>query len=192
MEYWKLRELNSLIQIYAEIKDDIWHIVNLHRSMKVARIGIPYVLKLLRVANEDLPGFQKTCDDLRTEINSLEDQVQNSRAILRELHNQITEQSSTAEHYRTSGRQEQVKLHSIRQKRTKEEVLVKNFLDTNEQYMKIRSIAEEKVCSTLPDSKVLLKYVLLSLVESMKKDPDTFTSFQVTDISIGFVVYLNQ
>jgi hypothetical protein len=68
MEYWKLKQLNSLIQIYAEFNDDIWPIVNLHRSMKAAGIGIPYVLKLLRVANEDLPGLEKKCEDLRTEI----------------------------------------------------------------------------------------------------------------------------
>jgi hypothetical protein len=182
MEYWKLRQLNSLIQIYAEFKDDIWPIVSLHRSMKAAGIGIPYVLKLLRVANEDLPALEKRCEDLRTEINSLEEQVQNSRTILRELNNQITEASNTAEFYRTSCRQEQMKLEGLRQERTKEEALVKNFQDTNEQHVKIRSIAEEKVQDTLSKSKVLLKYALLSLVQSMKKDPNTFTSLIYNDI----------
>jgi hypothetical protein len=90
LEYWKLKQLNSPIQFDVEFKDDIWPIVNLHRSMKAANIGIPYVLKLLRVANEDLPALEKKCEDLRTEINSLEEQVQNSRAILGELNNQIT------------------------------------------------------------------------------------------------------
>ena len=84
LEYWKLRELNSLIQIYAEYKEDIWPIVNLHRSMKAAGIGIQHVLKLLRVATDDLPALEKKCEELRTEINSLDEQVQNSRAILRE------------------------------------------------------------------------------------------------------------
>jgi hypothetical protein len=175
-EYWKLKQLNSIIQIYAEFKDDIWHIVNLHRSMKAASIGIPYVLKLLRVANEDLPGLEKKCEDLRTEISSLDEQVQNSRAILRELNNQITELSNTAEHYRTSCRQEQMKLQCLRQERTKEEALVKNFQDTDEQYLKIRSIVEENVRNTLSRSKVILKYASLSLVESMQKDPDKYCS----------------
>ena len=181
MEFWKLRELNSLIQIYTEFKDDIWHIVNLHRSMKSAGIGIPYVLKLLRVANEDLPALEKRCEDLRTEINSLEEQVQNSRAILRELNNQITEQSNTAEHYRASCRQEQLKLQGLRQERTKAEAIVKNFQDTNEQHIKIRKIVEENVHDTLSRSKVLLKYASLSLVESLKQDPDKFCSLIYND-----------
>jgi hypothetical protein len=182
MEYWKLKQLNSLIQIYAEFKDDIWHIVNLHRSMKAAGIGLPYVLKLLRVANDDLPVLEKKCEDLRREINSLERQVQNSRALLRELNNQIVEASTSLEHYRVTCQQEQMKLEGIRQEKTKGEALVRNFQDTNEQYMKIRSIAEEKVCSTLSDSKLLLKYAMLSLVESVKKDPDRFTSLIYNDI----------
>ncbi len=52
--------------------------------MKAAGIGIQHVLKLLRVATDDLPALEKKCEELRTEINSLDEQVQNSRAILRE------------------------------------------------------------------------------------------------------------
>lgn len=181
MEYWKLKQLNSLIQIYAEFKDDIWHIVNLHRSMKATGIGLPYVLKLLRVANEDLPGLEIKGEDLRTEINSLEEQVQNSRAISRELNNQITEASTSVEYYRSSCRQEVTRLEALRQRRMKLEAIVSQLESNNEEYLKIRKIAEEKVHSALSDSKVLLKYALLSLIESMKKDPDRFTSLIFND-----------
>src|ERR671914_3152213 len=39
-EYWKLKGLYRLDQIYEDVKDDIVHIIKLHRRMKVARIGI--------------------------------------------------------------------------------------------------------------------------------------------------------
>jgi hypothetical protein len=181
-EYWKLKQLNSLIQIYAEFKDDIWPIVNLHRSMKAAGVGIPYALKPLRVANEDLPGLEIKGEDLRTEINSLEEQVQNSRAILRELNNQATEASTNVEYYRSSCRQEVTKLEGLRHKRMKLEGMVTQFENNNKGYLEIRGIAEDKVHSTLSDSKVLLKYASLSLVESMKKDPDKYSSLIYNEI----------
>jgi hypothetical protein len=181
MEYCKLKELNGLIQVYTEFKDDIWGIVNLYRSMKAAGIGVPKVLKLVKIANDDLPGLEQECENLRQEINSLEERVQNSRATLRELNNQITQASNVAEHYKTSCRQEKMKFESLGLERNKQEALVKNFQDTNQQYMKVRGIAEEKVHSTVSNSKVLLKYAMLSLVESAKNDPDRFTSLIFND-----------
>jgi hypothetical protein len=56
------------------------------------------------------------------------------------------------------------------------EASVSQFENNNQEYLKIRRIVEEKVRDTLSNSKVLLKYAMLSLVQSMKKDPDKFTS----------------
>jgi hypothetical protein len=100
---------------------------------------------------------------------------------LRELNNQITEASSNVEYYRSACRQEDAKLESLRQKRMKLEAIVSQFENNKQEYLEIRRIAEEKVHSTLSDSKVLLKYAMLSLVESMKKDPDKFTSLIYND-----------
>lgn len=62
------------------------------------------------------------------------------------------------------------------------EAIVEQFENNNLEYLKIRNIAEEKVHSTLSDSKVLLKYAFLSFVESMKKDPDKYCSLIYNDI----------
>ena len=59
--------------------------------------------------------------------------------------------------------------------------LVDNFQNDNEEYNKIRNTAEEKVVSVLSDRKMLLKLALLSLTESMRKDPDKFNAFIFCD-----------
>ena len=90
---------------------------------------------------------------------------------MRELNNQITEVTNYVGHCRASYLQEQKKLGGLRQKRVKLEALVRHFENDNEEFLKIGRIVEDIVHSTLSRSKVLLKYALLSLVESMKKDP---------------------
>ena len=54
--------------------------------------------------------------------------------------------------------------------------LVDNFQNDNEEYIKIRNTVEEKVHSVLSDKKMLLKLALLSLTESMRKDPDKYSA----------------
>ena len=62
------------------------------------------------------------------------------------------------------------------QKRMKLEAAVRYFENNNEEYIKIRKTVEEKVISILSDAKMLLKLALLSLTESMRKDPDKYSS----------------
>ena len=57
----------------------------------------------------------------------------------------------------------------------KQESIVKHFENSNEEYLKIRKTAEEKVHSVLSDRKMLLKLALLSLTESIRKNPDKYS-----------------
>ena len=57
------------------------------------------------------------------------------------------------------------------QKNMKLEAAVRAFQNNNEEYIKIRNTVEEKVHSVLSDRKMVLKLALLSLTESMRKDP---------------------
>lgn len=70
-EYWELKALHDLNQIYAEIKFDPWPLVNLYRSIKAAGMGIPHVITLLKVANNDLPGVEQRYNSLKQEVTSL-------------------------------------------------------------------------------------------------------------------------
>ena len=70
---------------------------------------------------------------------------------------------------------EMERLRHLQQQRMKQEAIVKHFENNNEvHYIKIRKTAEEKVISILSNSKMLLKLALLSLTESMRKDPDRY------------------
>jgi len=193
-EYWDLVQLGSLNEIYREINHDIWYFVELYRLAKTGGFRVEHVVRLLRTANRDLPLVDCKYENLKTEVNSLEEYKRNSEGRLRDLENQITEASSYVVHCRASYRQEQMKLEDLRQKRMKLEAVVRHFENNNEEFLKIGRIVEDRVHSTLSHSKGLLKYALLSLVESMKKDPAKNNSLIYNDIhsSTSTTVYGSQ
>ena len=71
---------------------------------------------------------------------------------------------------------EMERLRHLQQQRMKQEALVKHFENNNEVYIKIRKTVEEKVINILSDRRMLLKLALLSLTESIRKDPDKYIS----------------
>jgi hypothetical protein len=180
-ESWTLNQIYDLNRIYLETKGDIASIVTLYKLAKAESMSPQHVTKILSIANNDLQGLENKCENLRIEINSLKEQVQNSQRILRDLNNQITEASSNVEYYRASCQQEDTKLWGLRQKRMKLEALVRQFENNNPEYLKIRKTAEEKVSSTLSNGKDLLKLALFSLIQSMRKDPDRYISLFYDD-----------
>lgn len=79
---------------------------------------------------------------------------------------------------------EMERLRQLQQQSVKQEDLVKHFENNNEvYYIKIRKTVEGKVHSVLLDRKMLLKMALLSLTESMRKDPDTYSSLMYNSMS---------
>lgn len=54
-EYWKLNGLHKLNQVHEEIKDDISNFLELYRSSKVAGMSVDHVIRLLEIANNNLP-----------------------------------------------------------------------------------------------------------------------------------------
>jgi hypothetical protein len=61
----KLTYLDALNQIYQEIKHDMSYFVNLYRAAKSAGMNIQHVVKLLRIANNDLPSVEIQYEKLK-------------------------------------------------------------------------------------------------------------------------------
>jgi hypothetical protein len=110
-ESWTLNQIYDLNRMYLETKGDIASIVTLYKLAKAESMSPQHVTKLLSIANNDLQGLENKCENLRIEINSLKEQVQNSQRILGDLNNQITEASSNVEYYRASCQQEDTRVY---------------------------------------------------------------------------------
>ena len=82
---------------------------------------------------------------------------------------------------KTICKEQSLELTKLQLQKIRLEGLVDNFQNNNEEYAKIKKTVEEKASSVLLDRKNLLKLALLSLTESMRKDPDKFNAFIFCD-----------
>ena len=165
-----------LNQIYQENKDDIGYFVRLYRLAKVARMDAPSVIRLLEIANNDLQSVEYKCKRRKRDLDSIEADNRNSARIFQELSDQISTMRKRLDSINKDCEKETTRLQGLQQQRMKQEAIVREFENSNEGYIKIRKTAEEKVISILSSSKMLLKLAFLSLGESMRKDPDKYSS----------------
>ena len=175
-EYWKLSQYHSLNWVYEQVKDDIGYFVRLYILAKVARMGVEQVVNLLKIANNDLPLVEHKCERRKREVDDLEAEKRNSARIFQELTDKITTMLKRLDSIHLDCEKELAQRDQLYQKRMKIESAVRHFENNNEEYVKIRKTIEEKVRSILSDAKPLLRIALLSLTESMRKDPSKYSS----------------
>jgi hypothetical protein len=175
VEYWKLRQLYSLNKIYDEIKDDIGPFVNLYILAKVARMDTPSVIRLLEIANNDLPVVEHKCERRKRDLDSLEADNRNSARLFQELTDQIATLHKRLDSLNLDCEKEMSRLQGLQQQRMKLEAVVRQFENNSEEYAKIKKTVEEKVHSILSDRRTVLKLALLSLTDSIKNDPDKYS-----------------
>ncbi len=176
IEYCKLTQLDSLCRIYDKIKDDIHHFVNLYILSKVARMSTQDVVKLLTIANNDLPSVEYRCEKLKREEASLQAGNQNSARILEELSHLISTTQNTLEQYESDCKKRGLEIKNQNKEYTALQKLVNAFQNNNEEFIKIINFVGEKVLNVIPNVKVLLRYALLSITESIRNDPEKFRS----------------
>jgi len=83
--------------------------------------------------------------------------------------------------YRVSSIRERRQIENLNNEKARLEALVTQFKSNNEEYLKIKQTAEEKVKSVLIEGKILLKFATLSVIESLRSNPELY----------NFVIYDN-
>jgi transposase len=175
-EYWKLKQLYDLSQVYEEIKGDIHSFVNLYRLIKSAGMNSPQVIRLLTIANNHLPSVEQRCENLNREVASLEGDKCNSAMILQELSDEISYLRNTLEQHESSCKELRLELDNLNREYRALKELVNDFQDNNDEYIKFTRAVEDKVFGVLSDRKALLRYALLSITESIRNSPERFRS----------------
>jgi transposase len=101
-EYWNLKQLYELHQVYEEIKDDIYSFAKLYKLAKEVGMNAQHVVNLLAIANNDLPSVEYRCERLKREEASLKAGNHNSARTLKELFDLISTKRNTLEQYATA------------------------------------------------------------------------------------------
>ena len=130
VEYWKLRQLYSLNKIYEELKDDIGPFVNLYTLAKVARMDTPSVIRVLEIANNDLPLVEHKCERLKREVDYPEAEKRNSARIFQELTDKISTMLKRLDSIRLDCEKELAQRDQLYQKNMKLEAAVRASCNT--------------------------------------------------------------
>jgi hypothetical protein len=117
---------------------------------------------------------EQRCEDLKREVASLEGDKRNSVMILQELSDQISDLRNTSDSCRLSCEEEKRQMAELHRKKVKLEAFVNDFQDSNEEYFKVIKSVIDKVLGVLSDKKILLRYALLSITESIRNDPERY------------------
>jgi hypothetical protein len=135
-EYLKLSGLDDITKLYLGFKGDISYFVNVCKAAKSANIGVQEVIKLLNIANNDLPEAEHRYERLLRVINAMESNKANLDRELQYLNDRVS--SSRRELYfiiRDREREESW-LQNLKQQVAKQEAFVYNFKNNNEDILK--------------------------------------------------------
>src|SRR5919108_5709441 len=92
---------------------------------------------------------------------------------LDQLSNKIASTTKLLNYYRMSCKRERGEIENLHNERTRLEAIVSQFKSNNEKYLdKIKQAAYEEVKSVLNDGKLLLKFATLSVIESLRSNPE--------------------
>jgi hypothetical protein len=175
-EYWILKNLHDLNQVYEEIKGDIHSFVELYNLAKAVSMNTQHVGKLLGIANSYLPAVEYRYEELKREEASLQSSNQNSARTLQELCGLICTKRDTLEQYDSDCKERGLEIKNLNKEYIALQELVNDFKNNNEGFIKIIKAVEEKVVSILSNGKVLIRNALLSIIESIRNNPERFRS----------------
>jgi hypothetical protein len=173
-EYWNLNQLYNLNQIYEETKGNFSYLIELYRQMKTAGMNVAHVIRLLRIASNDIPSVEYRHQQLGKEAASLEAHNRNAARTLQQLSKVIFDTQKTLDHYNLSCKQQRSEMDKLYLKKTKLEELVECFKINNEEYVRVRENVKQEVESTIANPKQFLKWALSSLIEFLRKDLSKF------------------
>jgi hypothetical protein len=168
-EYRKLQGLHKFNLICEEIGEgNIDGFVEFYNRAKKRGMGPMHMVKVLAIANEDLPFLEEKCDLLEIKKNDLESKIQQLKNELHNLEDQEVSLIKLLKSYTSSCERKRQEAESLNNKKLRSEALVTRFKNNNEEYLRIERTVEEKVKNVLAESKVLLHKAIFSIIETLR------------------------
>ena len=175
-EYLKLKQLHGLYLAYEELEGEIEPFLKLYELSKVEDMGTKQVINLLKIANNDLPALENRYTRLKNEGDLIEYTIANSNRNLHSIESQIITSSQILDSNNIAREQLKKEIDCLRNEKMGLRKMVRQYKRNNEEYLKIKKTIEQEVNRFLLEGKELLSFALYSLMESMRRDPDKYSS----------------
>jgi hypothetical protein len=143
---------------------------------KAAKMGVSQVINLLRIANNYLPSVEHRYEELQKQNNFLETIITNKSIEVQYLNGQMRDKEESLETIKSECRIEAALLEGLRQQTAKVQAFVYNYKNNNEQHVEVIKSIENKISDFLSDKKTFLKIAIISVIESMRNDPEKYSA----------------
>ncbi len=175
-EYLKIVGLDDITKIYQELGVATWDFIKLCKEAKAAKMGAMQVINVLKIANSSLPSVQHRYEKLKKHNNQLISILRTKSLELQNLNNQITNTSKFLDIINSECGSKTSMLQTLREQAAKMEAFVNNFKTNDQEYVKLIKMIEDKVRDSLSDKKRFLELASFSVIESMRTNPDKYSS----------------
>jgi hypothetical protein len=169
-EYWNLNGMYNLNQIYEEIKDDIWSVLELHREMKTEGLTPQQVSRILKTTTT----LEHNNRNLEHEQARLEVSNKEAAKTFQQLTDFIQKDHRTLEENDSVIIRQRREIENL----TIEKARLENSIDSiplnNETYIDIKRIVKQEIETVISNPRKLLAVALASLFESSRKHPGKF------------------
>jgi hypothetical protein len=109
----KLVQLADIIKIYLEFKVDFSYFVKLCKAAQSAKMSVPHVIYLLRIANDKLSSVQYRYEQLQKEKNT-EPNLRTAAKDFQNLNNYITDMGKILDTLKSECEKKTAALHDLR------------------------------------------------------------------------------
>jgi hypothetical protein len=160
-EFWKLKQLDRLSQLYDEFHENLSPFVELLKLSKEQGMDAPQVVNFLRIANGEIPRIQRVNESLKFELAKLESDKRDGQRQIRDYHRVLSE-------YHEACQYETDRINKLRQEIWQLEQVIHQ---ANQNYLEIKNTVQRVVEGVVKKHRQLLEFALLALIESLRKDP---------------------
>src|SRR5919202_1564878 len=145
-QYLSLVQLDDITEIYLEFKGNVSYFVSLCKAAKAAKMSIPQVINLLRIANSYLPSVQHKHEMLQKQNSNLESNLSIAAREFQNLSNQISFMGNRLEELRSECENEIARLQDLRYQTANLQIVLNEFKkDDNGEHTKVIKAVKEEV-----------------------------------------------
>jgi hypothetical protein len=184
-QYWSLQQLHELYKIYEKIKDDIWSIVELHRSIEAAGMDMNHVKRLLDVANGELPKVEEMHKNLYKDVMTLNQKKRDAEVDILKLNEDYIYLHNNADHQKIECEKLESKKRDLYLKKIRLELAIKE-LKCSREYTNIEMIVKQQVNKMFGEDKQLLTLAFGAIIKSLMNNPYRLQSFMQYSMSVAY------
>src|SRR6188472_201189 len=176
-EFWKLKNLNELYEIYPQIRDKLSSFLKLHKVLKKKGLtvyNVEWFANAIEIGTIKLPELEGQYKNLQNKVQDMQCQKQELERQLRIINSRIIQLADVEKMHQQNFDSLADNICDFRNQKHQLEQFVFRFKNSNKKYLKVKSIAEDHVNRLLTEEESLLDLALKAVIEALRMNPDRY------------------